>query len=245
MGSFTVWVEVFPYTQKESLSKRASQVVKSLLKEIIPRFSAFDEHGPQKQSPVEPQCNVTWEYLSMYWSWFRRPKENWNLKEPDSVRYVPSLGATVTALHNFASNRLMFPTAAPLSHFCPGDWVLPKSWKNEHPRKSGLYLLGQNLRPYKKLILLWVKPWIHHTQVGFTRTLSDILYLQKRPREQDPCCNRTSWPSSSQPWLDPPLVNPSQVSSYYSENSLLKQWVTPLFDYMIFFTTCMFDYMLS
>lgn len=66
VGSFTVWVEVFPYTQKESLSKMASQVVKSLLKEVIPRFSAFDEHGPQKQSPVEPQCNVIWEHLSMY-----------------------------------------------------------------------------------------------------------------------------------------------------------------------------------
>lgn len=103
------------------------------------------------------------------------------------VIYGWSLALTLIAIHEFASNRMLYLTDGPLHRFSPRNWVSLKSWKNKHPddqlepKKVGLYqfllithfsvkLIQLFLRTSRTALLL-VK--IH--SVGFQKSQGDVL----------------------------------------------------------------------
>lgn len=65
------------------------------------------------------------------------------VKELDTIRYVQSLGLTLTAIQKFAFNRTKHTTDVSLYSFNPGDWVDFKIWKNKHPHDQ-LELAGES-----------------------------------------------------------------------------------------------------
>ena len=104
---------------------------------------------------------LAWELPYAVGAGLKRPKKK---KELDIVRYGQSSGAMLNLTYKFASNRLIFPTDVSLYHFCPGDWVLLKSWKNNnqlHPCRTRIY---EVLPMTHSLVMLkGVKPRFHHT----------------------------------------------------------------------------------
>ena len=104
---------------------------------------------PTSRLQLSQLWNVVWETLPSFQKWFEIQKEL-KLRNIDNVRCVESLEATLTALGKFASSRLMFPADVHLCQFCPGDWVLLKSWKNKHPEG---YLHPCWTGPYEVLLM--------------------------------------------------------------------------------------------
>ena len=112
-------------------------------------------------------------YEILYWRPFLKTKYSCSLenghivKELDALKCVQSLGATLCAIHKYASSQLLFPADIPLHYISPGDWILLKTWKNQHPEDQ---LQPKWHGPYEILLvthssvkLKGVKPWIHHS----------------------------------------------------------------------------------
>lgn len=91
------------------------------------------------------------------------------LRDVMTTNYVKSLNSVLTSVHEFASNRSVYPSDVPLHSCGPGDWVLLKTWREQGPetqlsaRRIGLFDILLTTHPSVKLT--GVKPWLHHTRI--------------------------------------------------------------------------------
>lgn len=58
--------------------------------------------------------------------------EGTHIKQLNTLRYVWSWRATLTAIHEFALSRLLYFTDVSLYYLCSGNWVLLKPERNKH-----------------------------------------------------------------------------------------------------------------